>query len=214
MAQWSYAVAAAALAVALGAIADNLGRRKPWLLIFTLLTLVSTAALWWVKPSPQSALLALALYAVAATSFGFAMIFYDAMLRSVAPPDYLGRLSGWGWSLGYAGGLICLVVALFGLLKAESAAVRTSNRARRTYSRNQPAHGGMVRTLLNSDLRIHTGPTRHRRLSQSGRADGNNWPLEQCAPDRAAARHRPVPDCLHALFERNRCGFPASQFFG
>jgi len=62
VAQWSYAVAAAALAVALGApalgaIADNLGRRKPWLLIFTLLTLVSTAALWWVKPSPQSALL-------------------------------------------------------------------------------------------------------------------------------------------------------------
>ena len=30
------------------------------------------------------------------------------------------RLSGWGWSLGYAGGLICLVVALFGLLKANA----------------------------------------------------------------------------------------------
>lgn len=123
-AHWSYAVAAAALAVALGApalgaIADNLGRRKPWLFAFTLLTLIFTAALWWVEPSPQFALPALALYAAAATSFGFAMIFYDAMLRSIAPPDYLGRVSGWGWSLGYAGGLICLVAALFGLLKTD-----------------------------------------------------------------------------------------------
>jgi UMF1 family MFS transporter len=47
------------------------------------------------------------------------MIFYDAMLRSIAPPDYLGRLSGWGWSLGYGGGLICLMVTLLGLLKAD-----------------------------------------------------------------------------------------------
>ena len=87
--QWSYAVAAAALVVALGApalgaVADNLGRRKPWLFAFTLLTLVFTTALWWVEPSPQFALPALALYAAAATSFGFAMIFYDAMLRSDA----------------------------------------------------------------------------------------------------------------------------------
>ena len=123
-AQWSYAVAAAAFVVAigapaLGAVADNLGRRKPWLFAFTLLTLACTAGLWWVKPSPQFTLLALVLYAAAAASFGFAMIFYDAMLRSIAPPDYLGRLSGWGWSLGYGGGLICLVVALLGFLQAD-----------------------------------------------------------------------------------------------
>lgn len=124
--QWSYAVAAAALAVAigapaLGAVADHMGRRKPWLFAFTFLTLACTAALWWVKPSPESAPLALALYGAAAASFGFAMIFYDAMLRGIAPPDYLGRLSGWGWSLGYAGGLLCLVAALFGFVKADPA---------------------------------------------------------------------------------------------
>ena len=123
-AQWSYTVSASALLVAfgapvLGAIADNLGRRKPWLLTFTLLTLLATSALWWVKPSPQYALLAQVLYAVAAASFGFAMVFYDAMLRSIAPPSYIGRVSGWGWSLGYAGGLSCLVIALFMLLKAD-----------------------------------------------------------------------------------------------
>lgn len=122
--QWSYAVAAAALAVALGApalgaVADNMGRRKSWLFAFTLLALAFTAALWQVEPSPRFVPLALALYAAAATSFGFALTFYDAMLRSIAPPNFLGRLSGWGWSLGYAGGLLCLMAALFGLLKPE-----------------------------------------------------------------------------------------------
>lgn len=122
--QWSYAVAAAALAAALGApalgaVADNMGRRKPWLFAFTLLTLALTTALWQVEPSPRFVPLALAVYAAAATSFSFSLTFYNAMLRGIAPPDYLGRLSGWGWSLGYAGGLLCLVVALFGLLKPE-----------------------------------------------------------------------------------------------
>ena len=49
--QWSHSVAAAALAVvlgapALGAIADGLGRRKPWLIAFTALTVAGTLALW------------------------------------------------------------------------------------------------------------------------------------------------------------------------
>ncbi len=123
--QWSHSIAAAALIVALGgpalgAIADCLGRRKPWLLIFTLLSLVGTAALWLVKPSPQYVFLAQALYAAAATFFGFAMVFYDAMLRSIAPPGYIGRMSGWGWALGYAGGLSCLVIALAYLVNAQS----------------------------------------------------------------------------------------------
>jgi hypothetical protein len=46
------------------------------------------------------------------------------MLRSIAPPDYLGRVSGWGWSLGYAGGPICLVAALFDPNDAHTARAR------------------------------------------------------------------------------------------
>ena len=115
--QWSHSVTAAALIVAfagpaLGAIADCMGRRKPWLFTFTLLTAVMTSALWLVKPSPQYVFLGQVLYAAAATAFGFAMVFYDAMLRSIAPPGYIGRMSGWGWALGYAGGLLSLVLSL------------------------------------------------------------------------------------------------------
>jgi UMF1 family MFS transporter len=124
--QWSHSVTAAALAVvagapALGAIADGLGRRKPWLLAFTLLTVVATLALWLVKPSPAYVRAGQVLYAAAATAFGFAMVFYDAMLRSIAPPGYIGRLSGWGWALGYGGGLASLVLALVGLVNADPA---------------------------------------------------------------------------------------------
>ena len=122
--RWSHSVIAAAVIVvlgapALGAIADGLGRRKPWLLSFTVLSVVGTLALWLVKPSPSYVLTGQVLYAAAATFFGFAMVFYDAMLRSIAPPGYIGRMSGWGWALGYAGGLASLVIALIGLVNAD-----------------------------------------------------------------------------------------------
>jgi UMF1 family MFS transporter len=122
--QWSHSVAAAALAVvlgapALGAIADGLGRRKPWLAAFTGLTVGATLALWLVRPSPSHVLAGQVLYAAAATFYGFAMVFYDAMLRSIAPPGYIGRMSGWGWALGYGGGLASLVIALVVLVNAD-----------------------------------------------------------------------------------------------
>lgn len=121
---WSVSVTAAAVIVALfapilGIVADLLGRRKPWLASFTLLTVIFVASLWWIEPSPEFVLAGQILYAAGASTFGFAMIFYDAMLRSIAPSGYIGRVSGWGWALGYAGGLICLLVALWGLVLAD-----------------------------------------------------------------------------------------------
>lgn len=122
--QWSHSVAGAALLVVvggpvLGAIADAFGRRKPWLLMFTLLTVIAVSALWFVEPTPRHVVLAQVLYGVAATSYGFAMVFYGAMLRNISPPAYIGRISGWGWALGYAGGLACLIIALVFFVNAE-----------------------------------------------------------------------------------------------
>jgi len=48
------------------------------------------------------------------------MIFYNAMLPDLAGPRRIGRISGWGWGLGYAGGMVCLVIALFGFVKAQT----------------------------------------------------------------------------------------------
>ena len=48
------------------------------------------------------------------------MVFYNAMLPDIAKPERYGRLSGWAWGLGYAGGLTCLFIALIGFAQAET----------------------------------------------------------------------------------------------
>ncbi|MCP5072082.1 MAG: MFS transporter [Rhodobacteraceae bacterium] len=115
---WSWALTASALLVAitspmLGAVADFYGPRKPWLLVFTATCIAFTALLWFVQPATEFVFLALGLYIVAAITYQFAIIFYDAMLKSIAPHKLLGRISGWGWATGYVGGLLCLVLCLW-----------------------------------------------------------------------------------------------------
>ncbi|MEQ8858350.1 MAG: MFS transporter [Pseudomonadales bacterium] len=121
-AQWGYATAAAALVVALsgpllGAVADQGGRRKPFIAVFTALGVAATAALWFVGPGGLGVLPALALVAAATVGVELAVVFYNAMLPDLVPAQRIGRWSGWGWGLGYAGGLACLVVALFGFIE-------------------------------------------------------------------------------------------------
>lgn len=120
-AQWGYVIGWAGLAVALlspvlGAIADHAGRRKPWLMVFTMLTIIPTALLWYAQPSPDWITYTLVLVFFASVAFELAGVFYNAMLTDVALPKMLGRVSGWGWGLGYIGGLACLAVALVALV--------------------------------------------------------------------------------------------------
>lgn len=121
---WGNALGIAGLLVAvagpiLGAVADQSGRRKPWVLAFTLLCVAATALLWFVRPAPDYLWLALALLAVGTMSEEIAVIFYNAMLPQLVPQSHIGRWSGWGWSAGYVGGLLCLVVALLAFVEAD-----------------------------------------------------------------------------------------------
>ncbi len=114
---WGYTVGAAGLAVALtgpilGATADQGGRRKPWIAAFSLLCILCTAGLWFVTPEPSAIALAMALVALATFGNEAAVIFYNAMLPGLAPAERVGRWSGWGWALGYAGGVLSLILAL------------------------------------------------------------------------------------------------------
>ena len=118
---WGATLAAAGVVVAilapvLGAVADHAGRRKPWLAAFTLLCAAATAPLWFSAPRPTSAAQTLALVALGGIAYELGNVFYNAMLRDLAPPASLGRLSGWGWGIGYSGGLACLILALYGLV--------------------------------------------------------------------------------------------------
>lgn len=118
-AQWGIAMAVsggliALLSPFLGAVADYYGARKPWILLFTLLCAAATALLYFGMPQGSAAniLLILGLVVFANTAFEIALVFNNAVLPHLAPPFLLGRVSGWAWGLGYAGGLVCLILAL------------------------------------------------------------------------------------------------------
>ncbi|MGI9490237.1 MAG: MFS transporter [Geminicoccaceae bacterium] len=124
-AQWGWAMTISALIAAflgptLGAIADAGGRRKPWILAFTWLCVIATAFLWFSEPSPDWVLYTLVLVVIANLGLDMAGVFYNAMLNDLAPPERLGRLSGWAWGLGYFGGLSCLVIALFAFVQTDT----------------------------------------------------------------------------------------------
>ena len=124
--QLSWALGIAGLVVAvmsppMGAIADRIGARKPWLAIFTALCVGATGLLWYARPSPDFAFLALVLLVISSVAFEFGSVFYNAMLPELAPKAMIGRISGWGWGLGYVGGLLCLAVALVGFVQTDAA---------------------------------------------------------------------------------------------
>ncbi len=123
---WGNAMALAALIIAiasplLGAVVDASGRVKPWLALLTVVTALCTAALWFVRPDPAYIPLALVLVALGTIAFELGMTLYNALLPRVSPPDRIGRTSGIGWGVGYAGGLVCLVAILYGLVLADPA---------------------------------------------------------------------------------------------
>lgn len=120
---WSYAIAASGLVVALcgpvmGAVADHYGARKIWLGWLSVICVVATFFMYLVVPDSGlgNVALALGLLMIANIGFELALVFANAMLPHIAPPAMIGRLSGWSWGIGYLGGLICLVLALVGLV--------------------------------------------------------------------------------------------------
>ena len=118
---WGNMMGAAGLVIGLGgplfgAWADRCGRRKPWVLGCTLLTVGATAMLWFVQPDPSWVVWGLVFVGIGTIGAEYSMIFYNAMLPDLVSSDRIGRWSGWGWAMGYVGGLIGLVVALFGFI--------------------------------------------------------------------------------------------------
>ena len=103
----------AVLSPVLGAAADRGGARRKFLIISTLVCVAATTVLAFITPDQSNAVLkALTVFVIANVAFEVGMVFYNAFLPAVVSPVRIGRVSGYGWGLGYAGGLVCLVVAL------------------------------------------------------------------------------------------------------
>lgn len=122
---WGQATAAAGLCIAvlapiMGSIADQGGRQKPFLAAFSSIAMLACATLWFARPAPESIPLALIAFAIATIAFEMAAVFYNALLPKVAPHAMLGRVSGWGWGLGYIGGIVALAIVLVGFVQNQT----------------------------------------------------------------------------------------------
>jgi MFS transporter, UMF1 family len=123
--QWGVAIALAGVAVAIvapvaGAIADQGGRVKPWLAAATACCIAASASLWLVAPEVSAVVLCLALIGVGQFGFELGFVFYNALLPTLVSRQRMGRLSGRGWAMGYAGGLVSLCIALFVFVLTDS----------------------------------------------------------------------------------------------
>jgi len=102
----------ALLAPILGQRSDGSGRRKLWLAINTGLVVLAMAAMFFVAPVPSYIYLGAALLAAGNIFFEFASVNYNAMLVQVSTPATVGRVSGFGWGMGYVGGIVLLMLLL------------------------------------------------------------------------------------------------------
>jgi UMF1 family MFS transporter len=119
---WALAIAGlviAALAPITGQRSDTSGRRKFWLGINTFIVVVLTAAMFFVQASPSYLLLGLFLVAAGNVFFEFAGVNYNAMLAQVSTPRTIGKVSGFGWGMGYLGGIVLLLIVYFGFIQPE-----------------------------------------------------------------------------------------------
>jgi MFS transporter, UMF1 family len=98
----------------LGALADRRTGKKTLLAATTLLCVAATAALGLTGPGTIA--LAVALILLANTAFSLGENFCAGFLPELSTPQTAGRISGYGWSFGYFGGLASLGLAL-GILK-------------------------------------------------------------------------------------------------
>jgi MFS transporter, UMF1 family len=128
---WGYAAAAAGILIAigspfLGAFADGRGRRKPWIALFYVVLIAALAVLWIAVPGASATTIytILAAFIVATAAAEFSSVFTNSMMPSLVPSNELGRLSGIGWGVGYAGGLLSLAI-MAGLIVANPATGKT-----------------------------------------------------------------------------------------
>ena len=112
---WSVILAASQVVVmvfgpALGVLADVTGSKKKFLLSMMWVCSAATAALWLTGPGTVA--LAAGLVIVAYAAFSFGENFCASFLSELSTPANCGRISGYGWSFGYLGGLGALGLAM------------------------------------------------------------------------------------------------------
>lgn len=95
----------------LGAVADLTARKKRFLMVTATTCSITTAALFFTGEG--DVVLALSLVVVANIAFSLSENLCASFLPEISTPENVGRISGYGWSFGYMGGLLSLLLALW-----------------------------------------------------------------------------------------------------
>ena len=113
-----------------GSFADKKNATIFFIRLFSLLCILFTALLWFSKPSQSYLFYTLAIVAIANFFYEMSLIFYNSLLKEISNNKNLGKSSGFGFALGYIGGIIILLISIkffidndnlpFGLSKEES----------------------------------------------------------------------------------------------
>jgi UMF1 family MFS transporter len=117
-AAWAFTQSASGILIALmspflGAMADAGGPRKPYILTFQLLLVLGCISLWWAYPGRPDLIAPISAAVVVATvGAEMSIVFNNAQLPNIVRSERMGWLSGFGWGLGYCGGLVALFAVL------------------------------------------------------------------------------------------------------
>ena len=112
---WAWGISATMLVAGLlspplGALADSNASKRTWLAVTALAGSGAAVALGLLPPSPAWPVLVA--FVVTALMFEFSLAFYNAFLTEIAGAENMGRVSAWGFTLGYLGGGLALVGAV------------------------------------------------------------------------------------------------------
>lgn len=126
----------ALLAPVLGQNSDRSGKGVRNLRVQTWVLAALSAALFFIKPEPGFLVLGLVLLGAGSIISEIASVNYNASIEQVASPRNIGRVSGFGWGMGYLGGILVLLliyflfiqpdVGLFGVTDADGLDIRVS----------------------------------------------------------------------------------------
>lgn len=119
---WSTAAAGLVIAViapVVGQSVDRAGRRLRSTGVWTALVVACMVGMFWVREDWTYLWLGLLLLGLASIFTQLAEVSYYALMSQVSTPSTVGRVSGFGWALGYVGGIVLLLGVYLGFLSGD-----------------------------------------------------------------------------------------------
>ncbi len=134
---WSQALLIVGLIIAVtapifGALADSIGRRMPWIIVASVVCFIGAWGLWWMVPDGSRIAQTLIYFSILMLAIEYLNVFTNSILPTLGKTEDVGSFSGNGYAIGYAGGVLALVIMFL---------LFVQNGSGPTYLGNPPAFG-------------------------------------------------------------------------